>query len=116
MLTNRSRSIVLFTVLLTALLTLPSCITVGELTPKETYHEAQLWYNFNLEQYLNYYDVLDADTQAELKEDVDPVFARASKALEAWGKVVGAGTEQEKFAAWSSVKNQVIVELLALGL
>ena len=86
----------------------------GDSSPKETYYEALGWFNSNQEVYLNYYDACSPACQAELKEDMDPIFERASHALDLWKLALGASTEQDKITAWLAMKNQLIVELIAL--
>ena len=87
-----------------------------EMKPKEVYHEALKWYNFNLEQYLDYYDAAPESIQMKWKTNIDPWFKKADKALEAWKSVLDAPGEQEKIEVWISIKNELVMLLISQGI
>lgn len=87
----------------------------GDKSYQETYYEALVWYNNIQESYLNHYDLADPATQGKLKDRIDPIFAQASAALDAWEIVVGEEDERAKADQWIAIKNLLLAELLASG-
>ena len=54
------------------------------------------------------------ETKANWKANIDPIFQKASLALDAWGAVIGTGAEVDKQAAYTQAFSQLKTLLITL--
>ena len=92
-------------------------LTGRVLTPDQKYVEALTLFNSVYRTYLDEYDLASPATQAEWKAKIDPAMARASKALDLWGKALkGEGSPVTTERAFRLVKDEALSLLFEYGI
>jgi len=86
-----------------------------ELTNKKAYTVARKEFALTLKKYNDYYDKADAETQAKWKEEVDPLFKTADKALDGWQLAIdnnwdAAGNESK----YLEMKSELLIMLVGV--
>lgn len=87
----------------------------ANLTGEAKYYTALKWYNDNLTQYVDFYDMASPAVQTQLRATVKPVFKSAGTALDAWKLAIGTNDAQSKQDAWLKLKSNLITALVTNG-
>lgn len=91
-----------------------SGMQLGADNPKQVYLKARMTFNGLLSDYISNKKAAPPDVRARWTKKVDPLFEKAGKALDAWGKAAMAeAPAYNQQQAYLELKNQLLNMLLA---